>query len=153
MNARLKQTRAYELQPALLSALATFDQAVRKGLEPRLLNLVRMRTSQINGCAFCQHMHANEARRDGEQQERLDILSAWSDVSIFSVREQAALRWAEILARVADHGVHDEEYAAVAAHFSEEELLNLTGVIMAINAWNRLAIAFRFTPTFKGITS
>lgn len=149
MKERLARARVYELQPALLKSLAVFDQAVRKGLEPKLLHLVKIRTSQINGCAFCQHMHAQEARHDGEQQERLDVLASWAEVAVFSERERAALRWAETLARIAQHSVHDEDYDAVAAHFNEQELVNLTGMIMAINAWNRLAISFRFQPDFQ----
>jgi len=153
MKERLARARVYELQPALLKSLAVFDQAVRKGLEPKLLHLVKIRTSQINGCAFCQHMHAQEARHDGEQQERLDVLASWPEVAVFSERERAALRWAETLARLAQHSVHDEDYDAVAAHFNEQELVNLTGMIMAINAWNRLAIAFRFQPDFNKLAA
>jgi AhpD family alkylhydroperoxidase len=149
MKERLARARVYELQPALLKSLAVFDQTVRKGLEPKLLHLVKIRTSQINGCAFCQHMHAQEARHDGEQQERLDVLASWAEVAVFSERERAALRWAETLARIAQHSVHDEDYDAVAAYFNEQELVNLTGMIMAINAWNRLAISFRFQPDFQ----
>jgi len=149
MKERIARTHVYELQPALLKSLAVFDQAVRKGLEPKLLHLVKIRTSQINGCAFCQHMHAQEARRDGEQQERLDVLAAWAEVAVFSERERAALGWAEVLAQIAQRHVRDEDYDAVAAHFNEQELVNLTGMIMAINAWNRLAISFRFQPDFN----
>jgi len=149
MKERIARTHVYELQPALLKSLAAFDQAVRKGLEPKLLHLVKIRTSQINGCAFCQHMHAQEARRDGEQQERLDVLAAWAEVAVFSERERAALGWAEVLAQIAQRHVRDEDYDAVAAHFNEQELVNLTGMIMAINAWNRLAISFRFQPDFN----
>lgn len=149
MKERIARTHVYELQPALLKSLAVFDQAVRKGLEPKLLHLVKIRTSQINGCAFCQHMHAQEARRDGEQQERLGVLAAWAEVAVFSERERAALGWAEVLAQIAQRHVRDEDYDAVAAHFNEQELVNLTGMIMAINAWNRLAISFRFQPDFN----
>lgn len=149
MKERLTPARVYELQPALLKSLAVFDQAVRSGLEPKLLHLIKIRTSQINGCAFCQHMHTAEARHDGEQQERLDVVASWAEVGVFSERERAALRWAETLARLSQHAVHDGDYEAVAAHFNEQELVNLTGMIMAINAWNRLAIGFRFQPKFK----
>ncbi|HSX84212.1 MAG TPA: carboxymuconolactone decarboxylase family protein [Cellvibrio sp.] len=151
MKERLTPARVYELQPALLKSLAVFDQAVRNGLEPKLLHLVKIRTSQINGCAFCQHMHAAEARHDDEQQERLDVVASWAEVGVFSERERAALRWAETLARLSQHPVQDEDYEAVAAHFNEQELVNLTGMIMAINAWNRLAIGFRFQPKFKAL--
>lgn len=146
MKERITPARVYELQPALLKSLAVFDQAVRVGLEPKLLHLVKIRTSQINGCAFCQHMHAVEARHDGEQQERLDVLISWAEVGVFSVREQAALRWAETLAGLAQRDLYNEDFDAVAEYFNEQELVNLTGVIMAINAWNRLAISFRFQP-------
>lgn len=151
MKERIARQRVYDLQPAFTKSLAVFDQAVRNGIEPRLLHLVKQRVSQINGCAFCQHMHADEARRDGEQQERLDVLAAWTEVDVFSPRERAALHWAETLTRLSQQPVRDEDYAAVAAHFDEQELVNLTGAIMAINAWNRLAVGLHFQPVFKTV--
>jgi alkylhydroperoxidase family enzyme len=94
-------------------------------------------------------MHAAEARKDGEQQQRLDVLPAWHEVtSAFSAHEQAALRWTEALTLVAGNGVSDEDYAAVRSVYSEQEILNLTALIVTINSWNRIAVAFHFQPEF-----
>jgi alkylhydroperoxidase family enzyme len=91
-------------------------------------------------------MHANEARKDGEKQSRLDVLPAWKEVPFFSARERAALSWAETLTLLAQKDIHDEDFALVREQFSEEEIVNLTAVIVAINAWNRIAVGFHFLP-------
>jgi alkylhydroperoxidase family enzyme len=93
-------------------------------------------------------MHANEARKDGEQQHRLDVLPAWREVDIFSARERAALAWTEALTRLADQGVSDASFTQVAEHFSEKEIVNLSAAIATINAWNRIAVGFNFVPNF-----
>jgi len=108
--------------------------------------LLKLRASQINGCAFCQHMHANEARHDGETQTRLDVLAAWREVPIFTNRERAALGWTEALTQIAGKGVSDDEFAKVSAEFTQTEIVNLTAVIVAINSWNRIAVGFGFIP-------
>ena len=119
------------------------------GLDKSLIHLMKIRASQLNGCAFCQHMHANEARQDGEQQHRLDVLPSWQEVkSAFTAREQAALIWTEALTLVAGKGVSDQDYATVAAEYTELEILNLTALIITINSWNRIAVAFHFQPEF-----
>jgi len=116
------------------------------GLESSLLELVKMRTSQINGCAFCLDMHWKDARAAGESEQRLYSLDAWRETPFYSERERAALAWTEAVTLVADSHVPDELYEEVRQHFSEEELVNLTLAIVAINGWNRLSISFRAEP-------
>ncbi len=148
MSKRITQPDVYKLQPTILKSLIGLGDAAASELEHSLIHLVKLRASQLNGCAFCQHMHANEARKDGEQQHRLDVLPAWKEVDIFSARERAALAWTEALTLVANDGVSDEIYAATAQHFTEKELVNLTAAIVTINAWNRIAVGFHFAPAF-----
>jgi AhpD family alkylhydroperoxidase len=116
------------------------------GLEPLLQGLVKIRASQINGCAFCLHMHTRDARKDGESQERLDLVSAWREAPVFSSRERAALAWTEAVTLVADTHVPDDVYKIARADFSEQELVDLTMAVVAINGWNRLIVAFRVPP-------
>ena len=148
MQQRINQSDVYKLQPALLQSLVTLGDAAANELECSLIHLIRLRASQINHCAFCQHMHVNEARKDGEQQHRLDVLPAWREVNIFSARERAALAWTEALCRLADHGISDACFAEVSAHFSEKEIVNLSVTIATINAWNRIAGGFNFSPSY-----
>lgn len=148
MQQRIKQPDVYKLQPALLKSLIGLGDAATSELEHSLIHLMKVRASQINGCAFCQHMHANEARKDGEQQHRLDVLPAWREVNIFSARERAALAWTEALTRLADQSVSDDCFAEVSTHFSEKEIVNLSAAIATINAWNRIAVGFNFAPNF-----
>jgi AhpD family alkylhydroperoxidase len=115
------------------------------GLEPLLQGLVKIRASQIDGCAFCLHMHTRDARKDGESQERLDLVSAWREAPVFSSRERAALEWTEAVTLVADTHVPDDVYEMARAEFSEQELVDLMAVV-AINGWNRLMVAFRVPP-------
>jgi AhpD family alkylhydroperoxidase len=112
-------------------------------LEHSLLQLVRMRASQINGCAYCLHMHSRDARAAGESEERLYLLSAWRESSLYTDRERAALAWTEALTRIADTHAPDEDYEPLKAHFTEAEIVDLTLLITTINAWNRLAIGLR----------
>jgi len=116
------------------------------GLEASLLELVKTRASQINGCAFCLDMHTKDARAHGETEQRLHTLAAWHETPFFSERERAALAWTEAITRVADTHVPDEVFEQVRKHFTEKELADLTFAIVAINGWNRLAIAFRPVP-------
>jgi len=127
------------LEPML--ALEAGIQA--SGLEHSLVELVKMRASQINGCAFCLHMHSRDARAAGESEERLYLLSAWRESSLYTPREQAALAWTEALTLVAQTGAPDADYEALKPHFSEQEIVHLTLLITTINAWNRLAVGFR----------
>jgi len=112
----------------------------------KLRALVELRVSQINGCAFCLDMHANEARHLGELQQRLDCVAAWREAPFFTDRERAALAWAESLTLVAETRAPDDVYAEVKKHFPEKELVDLTAVIGMINLWNRMSVAFRSEP-------
>lgn len=113
------------------------------GLAKPLIELVKMRASQINGCAYCLDMHSKDARRAGETEQRLYLLSAWRESPLYSDRERAALAWTECLTRVATDGAPDEVYAAVQAQFAPKEIVDLTILIGLINLWNRLAIGMR----------
>jgi AhpD family alkylhydroperoxidase len=120
--------------------------ARHSGLEAALLELVKMRASQINGCAFCLDMHSKDARAAGETEQRLYALNAWSETPFFSERERAALAWTEAVTAVSETHVSDEIYETVRQHFTYKELVDLTLAIVAINGWNRLAISFRSVP-------
>jgi AhpD family alkylhydroperoxidase len=116
------------------------------GLEERLIHLIKLRTSQINGCAYCLDMHWKDLRAIGESEQRLYSLDAWEESPFYTDRERAALAWTEAVTRVSEGHVPDEVYASVRTHFSEKELADLTLAIATINAWNRLSIAGRATP-------
>jgi len=116
------------------------------GLERPLLELVKIRASQINGCAFCLAMHTKDARKLGETDERMHLLDAWRETPLFSARERAALAWTEAVTLISKHHVPDEIYDEARRHFSEKELVDLTAAVVAINGWNRASIAFRATP-------
>ncbi|HEY2137741.1 MAG TPA: carboxymuconolactone decarboxylase family protein [Xanthobacteraceae bacterium] len=144
MKARMDFRKA---SPQGAKAIADLHAFVRKcGLEHALLELVKLRASQINGCAHCIDMHTKELRADGEDEQRLYLLDAWRESPFYSERERAALAWTEALTLVADGHVPDEVYTAARAQFSEEELANLSIAIVAINGANRLNIAFRTVP-------
>ncbi|WP_407667413.1 carboxymuconolactone decarboxylase family protein [Microvirga lotononidis] len=113
------------------------------GLEHSLIELVKTRASQINGCAFCLHMHTKDARAAGETEERLYLLNAWRESPLYNDRERAALAWTEALTLVAQTHAPDEDYEELSRHFTPAEQVNLTLLIGAINTWNRLAIGFR----------
>ena len=126
------------------------DAANRSDLDPLLLDLVKLRASQINGCAFCIDMHVRDAEQKGEKAHRRYLLNAWREVDLYSARERAALRWTEVLTQLAgSSGVPDAVFAEVRAEFSEAELLELTLTIIAINGWNRLNVGFRVPPTLE----
>jgi AhpD family alkylhydroperoxidase len=131
--------------PGALDGMRALEQHVRQsGLGPLLLELVKTRASQLNGCAFCIDMHTKDARAHGETEQRLYGLSAWRDAPFYSSRERAALEWTEALTLVAGNDVPDDLYARVRQHFDERQLVDLTLAIVAINGWNRLAISLRF---------
>ncbi|CUH76471.1 alkylhydroperoxidase AhpD family core domain protein [Tritonibacter multivorans] len=113
------------------------------GLEHSLIELVKLRASQINGCAFCINMHWQDAKAHGERDERLYLLNAWSEASVYSPRERAALAWTEALTRIETSQAPDADYAQIAAHFAPREQVALSLLISAINTWNRIAIGFR----------
>ena len=130
--------------PGALGAMLDLERYVREsGLEHSLLHLVKLRASQINGCAYCVDMHSKDARAEGEDEQRLYALSVWRETPFFSERERAALAWTEALTLVHENGVPDEIYRGAREHFSEKELVDLTLAVVAINGWNRLAISFR----------
>lgn len=137
--------------PALYKAMAGVEMQIqRAGLEKTLLELVKMRASQINGCAFCLDMHARDARAAGETEQRLYLLNAWAESPLFTPRERAALAWTEALTLISVTHAPDAVYAELLTRFSEEEAVVLTFAIMTINAWNRLAIAGRFPHAMPG---
>jgi AhpD family alkylhydroperoxidase len=130
-----------------IAALSQLHAYVHKcGLEHGLLELVKLRASQINGCAWCMDMHTKELRAAGESEQRLYLLSAWRECPFYSERERAALAWTEAVTLVAQGSVPDEVYALARTQFSEEELIKLTFAIVAINGANRLNVAFRTVP-------
>ena len=138
----------YKSNPEVMKAMSGLEQQIaRCGLDKTLIELVRLRASQINGCAFCIDMHTADARKAGENERRLATVAAWRETPFFSDRERAALEWAESVTRVADTGVPDEVWKRVSPHFAPAELVDLTLVINTINAWNRFSIAFRKQPT------
>ncbi|HET6633054.1 MAG TPA: carboxymuconolactone decarboxylase family protein [Rhodanobacteraceae bacterium] len=140
MSQRLDYRKA---SPQAVEALLNTEACVRRsGLEPALLELVKMRASQINGCAFCLDMHSRDARKAGETEQRLYVLSAWRETTLFSDRECAALAWTEAVTCIASDGVPDAVYAQAREQFSEKELVDLTLAVIAINSWNRMAITF-----------
>ncbi len=136
-----------KVAPGGYRAMSGLEKAVREsGLEPSLLDLIKLRASQINGCAYCLDMHWKDARARGESEQRLYSLDAWRETSYYTERERAALAWTEAVTQIAVNHVPDELYEQVRPHFSEEELVNLTLAVVAINGWNRLAISFRTEP-------
>ena len=134
--------RLHYAQHATASYQALLALEASLKLDNPLKDLIKIRVSQINGCVFCVDMHVKEAKLHGERELRLYHLPVWRESALFSEKERAALQWAETLTRLADHPVSDADYAAVRAHFDEEELVALTHVINTINTWNRLNAAF-----------
>lgn len=134
----------YEAAPELMQAMLELEQKVRgSGLPSSLIQLMKTRASQLNGCAYCVHMHCRDARAAGESEERLYLLSAWRESPLYSARERAALGWTEALTLLADSHAPDDAYAGLAREFSERERVQVTMVIVAINGWNRIAVGFR----------
>lgn len=147
MKARLD---FYAAAPEAMKAMIALEGLIKKsGLEQSLMDLVKIRASQINGCAFCINMHTHEARKAGESEERIYLLNAWAESPVYSDRERAALAWTDAVTRVADGHVPDAVFNDVRPLFSDAELGNLTVLVGMINAWNRLAISFRAVPQVK----
>jgi AhpD family alkylhydroperoxidase len=128
--------------PALMKSWTSMSLAVVASLEPSLIELVKIRSSQINGCANCINMHTVEAREKGETEQRIYLLSAWREAPCYTDRERAALGWTDALTRLSEGHRHESAYEALKAHFTEEEQVKLTLMINAINGWNRLAVGF-----------
>ncbi len=147
---RMELKEFHHHAPETTTALRSIGQAVGKSsLEPILVELVKMRASQINGCAFCLNMHFDEAEKLGETPKRLNLLSAWREAPFYNERERAALLWTESLTLVAENHVPDEIYNEVSKHFTDQELALLTSTVVAINSWNRISVALRWTPEIK----
>ena len=145
MNVRTDRISAYDAAPGAMDAMYAVEKYIdRCGLERSLIELVKMRASQINGCAFCLNMHSVDARKNGETEQRLYLLDAWHESSLYSARERAALAWTEALTSIASTHAPDAVYADLRAHFTEAETTNLTLLICQINSWNRFAIGFRY---------
>lgn len=133
--------------PEAYKAVVGLEQVLAKcGLEHSLLELVRLRASQINGCAYCVNLHANDARKAGETEARLQTLSVWQETRFFTPRERAALAWLESLTRLPERGAPQAEYEALLEHFEAGEVANLTLAIATINAWNRFGVGFAMVP-------
>ena len=136
-----------KVAPEGLKAMLGLEGYVRQsGLENSLLELVRLRASQVNGCAYCVDMHTKDARAQGETEQRLYALVAWEETPFFTERERSAIAWTEAVTKIGEAHVPDAVYEEVRRHFSQKELVDLTLAIVAINGWNRLAISFRAVP-------
>ena len=134
----------YTAAPNAMKALMSVETYIEKSrLEAQLVDLIKTRVSQINGCAYCLHMHAKEALQRGESDKRLFLLDAWRESNLYAPRERAALAWAESLTRIAETHAPDDFYEDVRQHFSDKELADLSVAITMINAWNRIAIGSR----------
>ena len=135
---------SYQTAPGVMKAMmALQNEVAQSGLDPSLVGLVEIRASQINGCAFCLHMHTRDARARGETEQRIYLLDAWRESPLYSEREHAALAWTETVTLVSQSHVPDEVYDRAKAVFSDEEMAKLTLLVVTINAWNRFSIAFR----------
>ncbi|MFF4242382.1 carboxymuconolactone decarboxylase family protein [Actinomadura geliboluensis] len=133
------------VSPKVFKAVLTLDAAAREGLDPVLLELVQIRASQINHCAYCIDYHTSDARRAGESEERIYQLSAWEESSLFTAKERSALALTEAITLL-PQGVPDEVYEEAAKHFEEKELAQLIALIFTVNAWNRMNVTTRKTP-------
>lgn len=147
MKARMNY---YQAAPDTINALSAVEKQIQaSGLERTLIELVKTRASQINGCAFCINMHTADARHNGESEARLYLLNAWREAPVYTDRERAALAWTEAVTLISETHAPDDLYEEVRNHFSEAETVNLTTLIATINAWNRIAISFRAVPQVK----
>jgi AhpD family alkylhydroperoxidase len=152
MNKRRKKVMTerldfYNANPNAIKALLGLEKRISEsGLEKSLVELIRLRASQINGCAYCIDLHTADARKGGEDNRRLATLSVWRETPFFTDRERAALAWTEAVTLVSQDHVPDEAWTAVRPHFDDAELVDLTLLVSTINTWNRFAISFRKTP-------
>jgi AhpD family alkylhydroperoxidase len=144
-----KRPDPFAAAPAAMKKWLDMSLAIAPSIEPDLLELVKIRASQINGCANCLHMHTRDARKAGESEERIYVLDAWREAPFYSQRERAALAWTEALTLISTQRAPDSVYQALAAEFSEEEQVELTLMINAINGWNRIAVGFEIFHTGK----
>ena len=148
MQPRLNYTQA---APGAYKAMLGLEEYLHKsGLEESLLHLIKLRASQINGCAYCVDMHYREARQKGESEDRLALVAVWREAPVFTARERAALAWTEATTLIAGTGVSDALFAETRKQFRDDELVKLTMAIVAINGWNRLSVAFAIPPRLAG---
>jgi AhpD family alkylhydroperoxidase len=144
MQQRIDVTK---VSPVAFKAVAALQAYVdQSGLDAKLRELIKIRASQINGCAYCLIMHTRDARKHGETDDRMHLLNAWREAPVFSARERAALAWTEALTLITQGHAPDAVYDEVRKQFSEKEVVDLTAAVCAINTWNRIAISFRATP-------
>jgi AhpD family alkylhydroperoxidase len=144
---------AYNVAPLAMKAVLEVETYIQQcGLEKSLIELVKMRASQINGCAYCLDTHSKNARRNGETEQRLYLLDAWRESTLYSPRERAALAWTEVVRRIAETHAPEAVYAEVRRHFADKELVDLTTLVGLINLWNRLAISLRYQDPVKAAT-
>ena len=137
----------YKASPDAMKAMSALEVAIgKRGFDVSLVNLVKLRASQINGCAYCVDQHTSDARKTGETERRLYTVSVWRETPFFTARERAALAWTESLTRLPDTHAPDADYLALHGQFSESEIVDLTLVIGAINVWNRFGVGFRMSP-------
>lgn len=140
----------FSLAPAAIKAMMSLETAIAaSGLDGTLLGFIKLRASQINGCAYCIHLHVGHLREAGESEMRLHLLSAWREAPVYTARERAVLAWTEALTLLPQNGASDEDYAELAVQFSPAEQVNLTLAIGAINTWNRLQVGFRAPPAIE----
>lgn len=140
----------FSLAPAAIKAMMTLETAIAAtGLDKTLVGFIKLRASQINGCAYCIHLHVGHLRQAGESEMRMHLLSAWREAPIYSPRERAVLAWTEALTLLPQNGASDEVYAEFAAQFSPAEQVNITLAIGAINVWNRLQVGFGIVPAIE----
>jgi AhpD family alkylhydroperoxidase len=152
-NPRIDWKTFQEIVPEMATGMAAVTHALKKsGVEADLIEMIKVRVSQINGCAFCVQYHLNDARKAGVAAVKLDLLAAWREAGIFSEREMSALGWAEQVTLLAQHHIDDAAFSALSAQFSEREIAFLTTAIGQINFWNRVAAPFRFTPPVPSST-
>lgn len=140
-----------DVAPDAYQAVAGLERYIRGcGLEHSLVELVKLRASQINGCSFCLDMHTKDARKHGESEQRLYVLSGWRESRLYTPRERAALAWTEAVTRIAESQAPDRDYAALRGHFTDKEIVDLTVLVGLINVWNRFAIGLRFVHPIPG---
>lgn len=144
MNTRIAWAQK---SPHAYNAMRTLETSlIECGLDPALLELIRLRASQINGCAYCINKHANDARLAGETEARLQTLSVWDETRFFTEKEKAVLAWVESLTLLPVHHAPEHQYQALLEHYSDEDVVNITLAIATINAWNRFGVGFAMVP-------
>lgn len=148
MQAHTPRIDFYAAAPDAMKAMMAMEVAIGKlGLEPALIELIKLRASQINGCAYCVDLHAADMRKQGESERRITGVSVWRETPFFTPRERAALAWTEALTLLAQTHAPDTDYAALAEHFTPAEMVAVTMAVNAINSWNRFGVGFRKLPT------